>query len=198
MADSLEKISPRPSGDSALKSTAVSDNGGVPSDTKSNVPHAKFKGNNCSSDIVTIEIDLTDPEDLERKLRLIDITDEETDELLRQALEINKALRKELNRQTLMDSNSPHSGFARSSSFLVSAPSSAHKEPVNTPKSCLPPVRGSGRGKPRDVDARHRDVRPGKSPNPHPSPYAQQLTHLERRPSVSVIEFLVSELPLFL
>jgi len=46
------------------------------------------------NDMVTIQIDLTDPQDLLQKLELIDLTDEETDILIGKAMELNKELRK--------------------------------------------------------------------------------------------------------
>ena len=56
----------------------------------------KKSSSSKKEDDMLITIDLTDPQDLMRKMEMIDFTDEEADELLKQAMEVNKMLKKEL------------------------------------------------------------------------------------------------------
>ena len=75
-----------------------------------------FEANKTSrSQMVTIEIDLTDPQDLLQKMELIDLTEEETDILIEKAMELNKKLRA-IEKQDSMEKD-----FR---SFTVSAPAS--------------------------------------------------------------------------
>ena len=60
-----------------------------------------------------IQVDLTNPEDMLRKLEILNLTDEEEDELLKQAHELNRSLREELHKQHRKED------FTRS--FMVSA-----------------------------------------------------------------------------
>ena len=166
------------------------------SELESPVPHAKFKGNkSLKNEMITIEINLTDPEDLARKLEMIDLTEEETDELLRQALDLNKRLRKELNRQALLD-KSP--AMSRSTSFVVSAPASAASG-QKPHKSVLPPVKikGSAGGGRAGQGSASRSTKVSGSLTAHsrkpspaysqPSPYVQKSAYETRKP-VSTFE----------
>ena len=73
-----------------MAAEALSDNGGLGGERQ-----LIFDANKTDkSDMVTIQIDLTDPQDLMQKLELIDLTDEETDILIGKAMELNKELRK--------------------------------------------------------------------------------------------------------
>jgi hypothetical protein len=69
--------------------------------TSSTENFLEFVGNRTSdSEMITVEIDLTDPDDLARKLDMVDLTDEETDLLLERAQQLNVWLRQQLMRQT--------------------------------------------------------------------------------------------------
>jgi len=82
----------------------------------------EFVGNRTSdSEMITVEIDLTDPDDLARKLDMVDLTDEETDLLLERAQQLNVWLRHQLMRQSsAMDERHRHSATC-----IVSAPAAA-------------------------------------------------------------------------
>ena len=79
----------------------------------------EFDGNRTnSSDMITVKIDLADPDDMLAKLEMLDLTDEETDRIFDKAKELNRWLRRELSSQ----SGRGDADVSRSSSFLVSAP----------------------------------------------------------------------------
>jgi len=85
----------------------------------------QFVGNRTSdSDMITVKIDLTDPDDLARKLELIDLTDEESEMLLEKATELNTWLRQELQRQSERGGGNvaPAGDQQYSSMYFVSAP----------------------------------------------------------------------------
>ena len=189
MAEASKRVN---NGDHGRSTDGEGDNSD--SSTPGSPAHAKFNGQKSkNNEMITIEINLTDPEDLARKLELIDLTDEETDALLRQALDLNKRLRKEMNRQALLDKSS---AMARSTSFVVSAPASA--SPIKGPmKSSLPPVKVKGNiGSGRSQGSGHRSkgysgsqaaYSYGRKPSPvcsQPSPYLQKSA-FDTRISVS-------------
>ena len=76
---------------SPSQASGVSQGKGIKNGKGSQRPSSKKK-----EDDMIITIDLTDPEDLIRKMEMIDFTEEETEELMKQAMEVNKMLKKEL------------------------------------------------------------------------------------------------------
>lgn len=86
-----------------------------------------FTGNlTADSEMITVEIDLTDPDDLMRKLDMVDLTDEETDLLLDRAQRLNVWLKRQLMQQEREASSScQHPGYEphrHSATCVVSAP----------------------------------------------------------------------------
>lgn len=120
----------------------------------------EFVGNRTSdSEMITVEIDLTDPDDLARKLDMVDLTDEETDLLLERAQQLNVWLRQQLMRQTSsLRSDSVDERHRHSATCIVSAPAASalsddddgDKNTLGEPgvrrartfsgNSCLPPL----------------------------------------------------------
>lgn len=97
-----------------------------------------FTGNlTADNEMITIEIDLTDPDDLMRKLDMVDLTDDETDLLLDRARRLNVWLREQLMQHEQATSSSAaiaaapcrHPGIdephRHSATCVVSAPAAA-------------------------------------------------------------------------
>lgn len=89
--------------------------------------YLQFNGNRTEdSEMITVEIDLTDPDDLSKKLDMVDLTDEEADMLLERAQQLNMWLRHQLMKQSSSRrSDSANEYHRHSATCIVSAPAAA-------------------------------------------------------------------------
>ncbi len=93
-----------------------------------------FTGNQTEkSEMIDVEIDLTDPQDLLSKLEMIDLTEDETDELLQRAYQINAMLRKRLQEKKSVETHHIFSVSAPASTSLGNINQIAHVS-SNLPK----------------------------------------------------------------
>ena len=85
-----------------------------------------------------ITIDLTDPQDLLKKMEMIDFTEEETEELIQKAMEVNKLLKKKLKESEF---ENLRESFTRSVTISATTGERTSGLMVGT----LPPVEGTNK-----------------------------------------------------
>jgi hypothetical protein len=136
----------------------------------------EFNGNRTAdSEMITVEIDLTDPDDLARKLDMVDLTDDEADLLLERAQRLNMWLRHQLMKQTSSRRHESVDEYHRhSATCIVSAPAAAASNSDNeddgsvkvrrsrtfSGSSTLPPLVGGTVGATAAVPYRQNPVAP--------------------------------------